>query len=108
MTNTKSIMVSVAIAIFGLPLAAHLPFFALSGVTVFIGLTCTAMAFRMAKAALISPFLYSQMIWAVFFGYVLFADTPDPWTLTGATIIIGSGIYLIETERRTSRALKLI
>ena len=102
------LIMPVAAYLHGLPGLQHLPFFMLSGVTVVIGLTCTAQAFRMAKASLISPFLYSQMIWAVFFGYVLFADTPDPWTLTGAAIIIGSGIYLIETERRASRALKLL
>ena len=35
-------------------------------------------------------------------GYLVFGDTPDGWTLAGATIVIASGIYLVHRERVTA------
>jgi len=32
-------------------------------------------------------------------GYVVFGDVPDGWTLVGATIVIGSGLYILHRER---------
>jgi drug/metabolite transporter (DMT)-like permease len=35
----------------------------------------------------------------VVLGYVVFGDVPDGWTLVGATIVIGSGLYILHRER---------
>ncbi|MCB1520070.1 MAG: DMT family transporter [Hyphomicrobiaceae bacterium] len=59
------------------------------------------LAYGLAPASAISPFLYSQLITMVGLGYLVFADVPDLWTLAGASIIIASGIYLIHRERVT-------
>lgn len=55
---------------------------------------------RRAPASVLSPFIYSQMIWMVALGYFVFGDVPNHWTLAGAVIVIGSGLYLIHRERR--------
>jgi drug/metabolite transporter (DMT)-like permease len=68
-----------------------------------IGIVCVSMAFSMAPSAAVAPFMYTQMIWAVVFGYIIFGDVPDYMMLTGAAIIILSGLYLVETERRAGR-----
>ncbi len=62
-------------------------------------------AYRAAPAALIAPFQYSQMLWAVPFGFFLFAETPDAWVGAGGAIIIASGIFILwrESRGRTSR-----
>jgi len=52
------------------------------------------LAFKVAPAAVISPFEYSRLIWATTFGLFLFGDVPDLWTATGATLIVGSGLYV--------------
>ena len=57
-------------------------------------------AHRMAPAPVLAPFVYTQIIWMVTLGYVVFADVPSTWTLTGAAIVIGSGLYLLHSERR--------
>jgi S-adenosylmethionine uptake transporter len=59
-------------------------------------------AFRLAPSAIVAPFHYSQMIWAVFFGLFLFGDIPDAWVISGSAVIIGSGLYILwrETVRR--------
>jgi drug/metabolite transporter (DMT)-like permease len=67
----------------------------LSGSTHF----CLIRAFEAAPAATVAPFMYSTLIWATMSGYVFFDDLPDIWTLVGASIIAGSGIYIAVQER---------
>lgn len=62
------------------------------------GIMLTATAFRYAKAAIVAPTHYSQLIWGVAFGMVFFANTPDIWTLVGLAIIAFSGIALIRAK----------
>jgi drug/metabolite transporter (DMT)-like permease len=58
------------------------------------------MAHRLAPASILSPFMYTQLIWMIFYGYVVFADLPSRWTLAGAGVVIGSGLYLLYRERK--------
>jgi drug/metabolite transporter (DMT)-like permease len=39
----------------------------------------------------------------VLYGYYIFDDVPDAWTITGATIIISSGLYVWLRELRLAR-----
>lgn len=59
-------------------------------------------AFRQGEAALVAPFKYTSMVWAVLFGFLFFADLPDGWTLFGAAMVILAGLYILhrETMRR--------
>jgi drug/metabolite transporter (DMT)-like permease len=57
-------------------------------------------AHRLAPASLISPFMYTQLVWAITLGYLVFHDVPNVWTLTGASIVIASGLYLLNRERK--------
>lgn len=56
-------------------------------------------AYRLAPASAVAPFLYTQILTMVAFGYVVFGDQPDAWTLSGAAIVVASGIYLLHRER---------
>jgi drug/metabolite transporter (DMT)-like permease len=60
-------------------------------------------AYRLAPASAIAPFLYMQLLSMVALGYVVFGDLPDLWTLAGATLIVGSGVYLVHRERKVAR-----
>jgi len=62
-------------------------------------------AYRLAPASAIAPFLYTQLLTMVAFGLIVFGDLPDLWTLAGATLIVASGIYLINRERQVAREL---
>lgn len=53
-----------------------------------------------APAAVIGPTQYSQMIWAIVFGYLIFGDKIDLPILAGITLIIGSGLLTIARERK--------
>lgn len=57
-------------------------------------------AHHLAPAPVLAPFSYSQIIWMVGLGYLVFGDIPDAWTLLGGAVVIGSGLYLWHRERR--------
>ena len=60
-------------------------------------------AFQFAPAATVTPFGYSNLIWAVLFGYLIFGDLPDGWTVSGALVIAGSGLYIAHREQTLAR-----
>ena len=82
-----------------MPELTHWPIFMIAGALAASGMICVSKAFIYADAALVSPFVYTQMIWAVLFGYLIFGDVPTLWMMTGAGIIIASGLALIMLEK---------
>jgi drug/metabolite transporter (DMT)-like permease len=60
------------------------------------------LAHRRAPASVLSPFIYTQIVWASVFGYLVFGNVPGRWTLVGATIVIASGLYLLNRERKVT------
>lgn len=59
-----------------------------------LGQTALILAFRKAPAAIAAPFQYTQLIWGIAFGALLFDDQPDLPTIAGAFIVMGSGWFL--------------
>jgi len=57
------------------------------------------MAFARAPASLLAPMSYTQMIWAVLAGYLVFSDMPDLLTLVGMAIIATGGILVVLPDR---------
>ena len=60
-------------------------------------------AYQLAPASTIAPFIYLQLLSITGFGYFVFGDLPDIWTLGGASVVIASGIYLVHRETVTRR-----
>lgn len=56
-------------------------------------------AHRRAPASVLSPFIYTQLVWASTLGFLVFGDVPTQWTLIGGAIVVASGLYLIHRER---------
>jgi drug/metabolite transporter (DMT)-like permease len=57
------------------------------------------LAHARAPAPVLSPFIYTQIIWMIVLGFVIFGDLPDRWTLGGSAVVIASGLYLLYRER---------
>lgn len=57
-------------------------------------------AYRSAPAVMVAPMQYSQILWAALFGAIFFGETPDGMTALGASVIIGSGTYIVLREGR--------
>ncbi|MEZ5925025.1 MAG: DMT family transporter [Hyphomicrobiaceae bacterium] len=64
------------------------------------------LAHRRAPASVVAPFIYTEIVWMILLGAALFADMPDGWTLAGAAIVIGSGLYLLYRETVRARQEK--
>ena len=57
-------------------------------------------AFKHSDASVVVPFDYTALIWGITFDALIWHTTPDRLMLVGASIVVGSGIYLIRRERR--------
>ena len=56
-------------------------------------------AHRMAPAPVLSPFVYTQIIWMTLIGFVVFGDVPDVMTIVGGSAVVASGLYVLYRER---------
>jgi drug/metabolite transporter (DMT)-like permease len=62
-------------------------------------------AARLAPANLVAPPQYSQMLWAIAFGYLIFDDTIDLPMAGGIVLIICSGLLTLARERKRGTPL---
>ena len=70
------------------------------GVSAYYALT---LAMRLGDVAVVTPFRYVRLVFALAIGVTVFNEQPDAWTLIGAAIIILSGLYTFFRERQLSR-----
>ncbi|MBV6638772.1 MAG: DMT family transporter [Mameliella sp.] len=72
-------------------------------VTAALGEILVIRALDIAQAVVVAPMHYSLIIWGTFYGYVVFSDLPDGWTLLGCGIIVASGLYTLHRERLAAK-----
>jgi drug/metabolite transporter (DMT)-like permease len=60
-------------------------------------------AHTLAPAPTLAPFVYTQIIWMIIVGFVVFGDVPDIYTLIGASIVVSSGLYVYYREQAAKR-----
>jgi drug/metabolite transporter (DMT)-like permease len=65
-----------------------------------VGYIFGIMAMRVGDISFASPFRYTNLIWAIVIGFIVFGDPLDSATLTGGTIIVVMGIYTFYRERQ--------
>jgi drug/metabolite transporter (DMT)-like permease len=59
---------------------------------------------RLAPASTLAPFIYTQMVWTTALGFLVFGDVPHRWTIVGGLIVVSSGLYLLNRERKLGKA----
>lgn len=52
-------------------------------------------ALRLGRAAVVVPFRYTGLLWAMLVGFLVWGETPDAWMLAGAAVVVASGIYMV-------------
>ncbi|MEM7423612.1 MAG: DMT family transporter [Pseudomonadota bacterium] len=111
-TNTQQLYASL-IAVAGLaPLAVGgwvtpegvLPWLFFLGMGLFgwFGHQCLTTAHRYAPAAVLAPFIYTQLIYMTAASWFIFGDAPTIWILAGAPVVVASGVYIWWRERQLS------
>jgi len=60
-------------------------------------------ALRFAPVAVVVPFDYTQLLWAVLLGWALWGTHPPASTWAGAAVIVASGLYTLYREHKLGR-----
>lgn len=55
--------------------------------------------YRYAEASVVSPYRYTNLIWAALLGFILWGEIPSVWVLAGTPLVVGSGLYILLHER---------
>jgi drug/metabolite transporter (DMT)-like permease len=69
------------------------------GLLAAVGTVLLMVASFYAPAAIVTPIQYSQMLWAILLGYLIFVDGVDLWMGLGIALIVGSGLLTLSRER---------
>lgn len=65
-----------------------------------LGHLCVARAHRHASAAVLGPFIYQQILYMSFWGWLVFNQVPDAFVVAGAAVVVASGLYLLWLEMK--------
>jgi drug/metabolite transporter (DMT)-like permease len=65
------------------------------------------LAFRLAPASAVTPFTYTQLVWAMLLGWLLYGDFPNGYRVAGMVVIAGSGLLMTLHERRRARLVAI-
>ncbi|SFN43001.1 EamA domain-containing membrane protein RarD [Thioclava dalianensis] len=87
------------------PAPADLWLFLAIGLAGTMGQFLMIRAFTMAEASTLAPFGYTGLIFASLWGFMFFGSLPDGFTILGALVIIGAGLYVWWRERRAAQSL---
>lgn len=78
------------------------------GIIGVIAHNCFVRAYAMADATALAPLDYTRILFAAFFGFLLFSTIPDVWTIVGALIIMASTLYITIREARLNRQARAL
>lgn len=99
-----SILASLVVPFFWQPIdPRHIWAFVLLGLLGAVSQALLIRAFALAEASAIAPFGYTGLIWAGFWGWLVWGAIPDVWTVIGALIIVLAGIYVWMREARAMK-----
>lgn len=65
-----------------------------------IGYVSVVMVMRVGEVAIVAPFRYTALLWALLFGWVFFGSLPDIYALIGAAIVVVSGIVTLRQAQK--------
>jgi len=58
------------------------------------------MAYERAEISAVAPFAYTELIWAIALGFLVFGEFPNLFTFIGAGVIAAAGLYVLYRERQ--------
>jgi len=68
-----------------------------------VGSQCLILSLRTGDLSVAAPFRYTVIVWGTILGFLVWRDVPDLFTILGTVVIIASGIYMFQRERRLAR-----
>ena len=65
-----------------------------------VGMIGFIRGFAVGEASVIGPTEYIRLVFAAAFGFAIFGEIPDIWTIVGALVIVGSTSFIARLEAR--------
>lgn len=106
LTFLSSLTVTAAASTLGLvetwrvPSAGALTMIGVAAFFLLVGYYTIIEAMRRGEVAVVSPFRYSVILWAIVAGLLVFGERPDPIALVGTAIVMVAGLYTFFRERQ--------
>jgi drug/metabolite transporter (DMT)-like permease len=105
-STTTTVIITITGALTIVPFGGWVPmtfdlvlFLAGAAVLVLFGYQFVIMAMREGEISFIAPFRYTALIWAISLSVFVFGDIPDLAMISGAAVIVASGLYSLYRER---------
>ena len=95
-----------ALVVWQAPTNIDLILMASIGAGLSVGHACLIQGLRAGEATAVMPFDYTRLILSGIAGYVFFAEVPDPFTITGAIMIIAATYYIARRESKEARMVQ--
>ena len=73
---------------------------AAASVLIIGGYVFSVSAMRVGEIAVIAPFRYTSLLWALVLGLTVFGEWPGVLTLVGSAIVVATGVYTFYRERK--------
>jgi drug/metabolite transporter (DMT)-like permease len=86
------------------PTTYDLLFLAGIGISNIVAQFSVIRSLKLASASVVVPYQYTLIVWSVVFGWLIFAELPDIYTVVGAAIIVAAGLYIFWREQARARA----
>jgi drug/metabolite transporter (DMT)-like permease len=64
-------------------------------------------AMRVGDVAIVAPFRYTALLWAILLGWLVFGTLPNSVTLLGAGIVVATGLFTYLREYQLNRKTTL-
>lgn len=85
----------------------HLKVLVPASVFLFFGYQFIVLAMRTGEVSYVVPYRYTSLLWAIFLGYLFFAEIPDRLTLIGSAIVVSMGLFTLYRELLNVRRRKI-
>ncbi len=90
-----------ALALWQVPTLHHWLLLATCGVLGSIGHYCMTRAFTLANVSAMQPVRFLDMVWAAFYGMLLFGELPGVHALAGGALIVSATVWIARREARS-------
>ena len=55
---------------------------------------------------MLAPFVYTELLWAIIVGALVFGDLPTLEMVGGAAVIMGSGMFILYREHQEAQRIR--
>lgn len=107
---TVAVITAFSICVFGglmsfteewvTPSAENLVLLATASVCIIGGYVFSILVMRVGDVAVTAPFRYTSLVFALVMGWLVFAEFPNSLALTGAAIVVATGVFTLIRERQ--------